>query len=92
MRATIALYKICASLLLIIAGSKMRWGGGQTKTCNNLRPASQRELEASERACDGALEEMRSEERDEFIQYLKYEGKYDGDISDCYFQEISYEG
>ena len=45
---------------------------------------SKEELEESEKACDVAIEAMRTKERDQYILYLKDTGKYKGSIIDAY--------
>jgi len=45
---------------------------------------SEEEIEEAKRDCDEAIEEMRTKERDRWIQYLKNMGEYDGSISRYY--------
>ena len=73
--------------LRIAARSGHRDAISRLKYLSTVGVINEKELKASEKACDEALEEMRSEERDKFIQYLKDDGQYHGDISDCYTKD-----
>ena len=63
---------------------------GSKKSVDFLREMAKRgnlskeELEESEKACNVAIEAMRTEERDQHILYLKDIGKYKGSIIDGY--------